>query len=163
MLQYLCSRQFTPLTESITESSCFQSWPQGRLNREQRDFKFKRFGLQVSNSLMDSLDTWALENCSNLYLCNIDIGYARRCRPGGYLMPRGSRKRGSKRKTSTCHSIPLIHTSHIWNTRCSNTLFVTHQGRIWPPDGATCFSCIFGHQVQNLVIRWRHLTFFLKK
>ena len=37
------------------------------------------------------------------------------------------------------------------------------QSQIWPPDGATCISCKFCHQlaqialVQNLVIRWRHL------
>ena len=38
-----------------------------------------------------------------------------------------------------------------------------HYLQIWPPDGATCISCKFGHQmaqlglVQNFVIRWRHL------
>ena len=38
------------------------------------------------------------------------------------------------------------------------------QSQIWPPDGATCISCKFCHQlaqialVQNLVIRWRHIV-----
>ena len=38
-----------------------------------------------------------------------------------------------------------------------------HQLQIWPPDGATCISCKFDHQmaplalVANLATRWRHL------
>ena len=38
-----------------------------------------------------------------------------------------------------------------------------HMLQIWPPDGTTCISCKFGHQmalVQNLVISWRHLHCF---
>ena len=32
-----------------------------------------------------------------------------------------------------------------------------HSLQFLPPDGATCISCIFGHQIQSLAIRWRHL------
>ena len=38
-----------------------------------------------------------------------------------------------------------------------------HCLQIWPPDGTTCISCQFGHQmalVQNLVISWCHLHCF---
>ena len=38
-----------------------------------------------------------------------------------------------------------------------------HKLQIWPPDGATCISCKFGHQMAllalfaNLATRWSHL------
>ena len=45
----------------------------------------------------------------------------------------------------------------------ATTWHLLHYLQFWPPDGATCISCKFGHQlapfelVANLATRWRHL------